>query len=92
MVINREEITSMFDNTRLMKVYIDGIHKIYEIIPNEGYVLHDKKLDRYTSYDKYGNGIGELILGFYPSSRTEKYDYDFVENPREFYAVLEEKI
>ena len=79
-------------NTVMKKRFIDGVHKQYTIAPNEGYVLHDNLLDNYEDYDEQENPIGELILGYYSGTRTVAASYDFVTNPREFYAVLESSV
>ena len=88
-IVKEPVIPSLIANTIMVRQIFDGVHEGYEITPCEGYVLHDKSLDYYQEYDEYGNGIGEVILGFYAGTRTVRYDYDFAVNPREFYAVLE---
>lgn len=89
MAVTRENlIISLIENTTMQKIFVNGVHRQYGITPCEGYVLHDKDLDFYDSYDDDGNGVGEPHLGFYSGERTERYDYDFTVNPREFYAVL----
>ena len=91
--VTYEEINpSPVANTTAIKVFADGIHKTTRITTNEGYVLHDNTLDIYAEYDGEGNGIGDLILGFYSGTRSVRYDYDFVVNPREFYTVLVDEV
>lgn len=90
MIITYEDVNpTLIPNTTMKKMFIDGAAKTYHIMPNDGYVLHDKLLDEYASYDDEGNGIGELTLYYYPGMRTIAVWYDFEENPREFYAVPE---
>lgn len=36
---------SPIPNVTVRRVYVDGVHKIYQIVPNGGYVLHDKARD-----------------------------------------------
>ena len=86
--------TTFIPNTTTYKfINSSGVHTMYRITPNDGYVLHDRDLDVFENYDENGNGIGEPItLGFYAGNRTVSYDYDFVANPREFYAVLESEV
>jgi hypothetical protein len=76
----------------MQKIYRDGVFRQIGITPCEGYVLRDNFLDNYMEYDEEGNGIGEPIIGFYSGTTTVRYDYDFVANPREFYAVLIEDV
>lgn len=78
---------SFFENATMKKGFINGVHKIYRIIPDEGYVLHVKGRD-YTDIDHI---TGEEIykLGFTRGSVTCSANYDFVANPDEFYAVIE---
>ncbi len=45
-VFTRENVTpSYIENTTMQKVYMDGIHRTYEITPVSGYVLHDRASD-----------------------------------------------
>lgn len=81
-------IPSLITNTTMKKGFVNGVHKNVQIIPNEGYILHDKNLDMYTEFDAAGSGIGEITLGFNDGITSVRYDYDFDANPREFYAVL----
>ena len=93
MTVTREDLTpTLIPNTTMQKIFRDGVLKQYEITPCEGYVLHDKNLDSYMEYDEEGNGIGDVILGFYAGTTSVRYDYDFTANPREFYAVLENDV
>lgn len=85
-------IPSLIENTTMQKRFLDGALKQYLITPNENYVLHDTLCDSYAEYDENGNGIGDPILGFYSGTRTVRYDYDFTENPRQFYAVLRTEV
>lgn len=66
-----------------MRKYINknGVFRAYFITPNEGYKLHDKTLDTET---EQGYTTSEVSCG---------YNYNFDENPREFYTQKEgEKI
>ena len=85
-----EPMETLIPNTTMQKfINSNGVHTMYRITPNEGYVLHDKNLDIYEDLDEDGNPTGELIaLGFYAGTKSVRYDYDFTANPREFYAVL----
>lgn len=91
MAVTREDVSpTLIPNTTMQKIFVDGRHTQYAIMPNDGYVLHDKDLDYYMEYDENDNGIGDMILGFYAGTTSVRYDYDFTANPREFYAVLKE--
>lgn len=84
-----EDLNPTFiENTTMQKGYMDGVFKIYSITPNEGYVLHDQLLDFVEIDPENGEPVGEVILGYYDGTRTVGANYDFVANPREFYAVL----
>lgn len=88
-----EDVTpSLIENTTMRKLFIDGVHKTYNITPNEGYVLHDNYLDSEALDPDTYEPTGEIILGFYAGMRSVRYDYDFTANPREFYAVLESEV
>jgi hypothetical protein len=93
-VYNYEDVAlSLIENTKMQKRYIDGVPKQYLIEPIDGYVLHDNDLDLYEGgLTEDGQPIGELILGYYDGTRTCSIRYDFNENPREFYAVLADKV
>lgn len=84
---------TLIANTTMQK-YINnnGVFLAYYITPNDGYVIHDKTLDRYEDYDDDGNPIGDPILGYYPITVTCGANYDFVANPREFYTVLRTEV
>ena len=89
MVVIREDLTpSLIPNTSMQKIFVDGVHTQYGIKANEGYVLHDKDLNKYRFDYETETLTDEIILGFYDGTRTVRHDYDFEENPREFYATL----
>lgn len=92
-VVTYEEIIpSPIENTTAIKVLADGTHRTTRITPNEGYVLHDKDLDEEVIDPDTYELTGDIKLGFYSGTRSVRYDYDFVANPREFYAVLESEM
>ena len=84
MAVTRENTTPIYENTTMQKVFINGVHKLYEITPIDGYVLHDKRLDIVTE-DEFGNQHTELW--FTPSAAGVPAAYDFVANPNEIYAI-----
>lgn len=86
MAITRENMTTLIENTTMQKVFVNGVHKLYEITPNEGYVLHDNSYDTYAEYDENGNGVGEVILGYRTSTASCSIAL-FNSNYYEFYAV-----
>jgi hypothetical protein len=79
---------TLIENTTMQKRLLDGVHKQYLITANEGYVLHDQLLDHEVLDPDSGEPTGEIILRYYQGTRTVAASYDFVANPREFYAVL----
>lgn len=85
-VIKEPVIPTPIENTSVVKGFVDGIHRAYEITPNDGYVLHDKGRD-WTEIDPETEEE-VLKLGFTAGYASCAASYDFVANPREFYAVL----
>lgn len=90
MAIWTDEILNppLIENTTIVKRYMDGIFKVYGIIPNETYVLHDSLLDEMIYDFDTLESTGEIVLRYYPGMRTVAANYDFTANPRKFYAVL----
>ena len=81
-VITYEEvIPSIIPNTTMVKGLVDGVHRNYQINPVPGYVLHDKEGDWVNPE------TNETVLSFYIGTCSCGANYDFVANPREFYAV-----
>lgn len=73
-----------------MKAYYNSANvlRTYRIAPIEGYVLHSTGYDTEV-LDENGNPTGDIILGYipYPADITVPYNYDFVANPRQIFAV-----
>ena len=91
MEFTREEMSnSLIANTKMTKVFMDGIHRIYEIKANDGYVLHVKGRD-FIDIDPI---TGEEIykLGYTRVTVTCSASYNFEENPQEYFAVLESSV
>lgn len=90
-VITYEEVNpSLIANTTMVKGLVDGVHRNYRISPIDGYVLHDKAND-WTTIDPVTNE--EVInLGYSRGTVSCAANYDFVANPREFYAVPESSV
>lgn len=76
---------SLIPNTDMKISLFDGVEKSYYITPKEGFKLHAKELDFKDDM------TGEIVLGFTEGLKTCGIDYDFLLNPREFYAVEIEK-
>jgi hypothetical protein len=77
-------------NTAMQKGFINGVHKIYTITPNAGYVLHDNVGDLVIEDEITGEEI--KTLAFFRGTCTCGANYDFTVNSREFYAVLESSV
>ena len=77
-------IPPIIANTTMRKGFLNGVHKIYDISPIDGYVLHD------ASGDFYDEETGETTLSFASGTVSCGASYDFTVNPREFYAIPEE--
>lgn len=73
--------TTLIPNTVMWEGKDGDVLKRYRIQAADGYVLHDKGRD-YTE-----NGV--LKLGYTRAVASMAPNYDFVTNPREFYAVPE---
>lgn len=87
-----EEVNpTLIVNTTMEKGLNDGIHKIYRITPNEGYVMHDKTYDDVVLDEETGDLI-TVGLGYRRSTASVSANYDFAANPREFYTVLESEV
>ncbi len=88
-IIFEPMVDTLVENTKMKKVYIDDKHRLYEITPNEGYKLHDNRLDAYEEYDEEGNPVGTpSALGFQRGATTCTVE-DFVSDKCKFYAILE---
>ena len=94
-----EDVTpSLIDNTTMQKMFIDGVHKVYVIGAIDGYVLHDKSYDFGALdpefggplFDEEGNEV--MLPGYTSGTVTCAANYNFVTNPREFYAVPEDSV
>lgn len=68
---------TLVPNTVTQKKLLDGVFKIYEIKPNEGYVLHDKRIDLDELDPNTGMPTGNIIPWFKISSTTVSKNYDF---------------
>lgn len=84
-VTYEDVIPPIIENTIMRKRYYDGVFRLYTIAPAEGYVLHDNTYD-YIDLD------GNLVICYRMSEGTCAANYDFVTNPREFYAVPENEV
>lgn len=82
---------SPIENTTIKKRFYDGVHKVYLITPNEGYVLHDNMLDEII-YDPETDEIIGHNPKYYSGMRSVAASYDFTVNPRDFYAVLSSSV
>ena len=88
MAIRREPMDTLMENTTMEKVFVNDVHRLYEITPNAGYVLHDNRLDYYDSYNDEDNPIGEPVLGFQTGTASCTIA-QFEANTFEFYVVLD---
>lgn len=88
--VREEVIPSPIENATVCKGIVDGVHRQYEITPNEGYVLHDNRRD-WTPID-LDTMEETLYLGYTTGMASCAASYDFTENPREFYAVPQDSV
>ena len=80
-----KDIDTLIPNAKMSILLKDGKEISYNITPSEGYQLHAKELDSEDAM------TGEIVLGYTEGKKSCPLDYDFEENPREFYAVEIEK-
>lgn len=86
--------TQYYENITITEMHntITGELVGYELTPNTGYLIHDKALD----YDELDPDTlmptGTVIKGYSRGSKAVTPNYDFVANPKEFYAVPENEI
>lgn len=78
---------SLIPNTDMQILLIDGVETAYYITPKEGYKLHAKELDEIGFDEETMTETEEIIPGYTLGIKTCHIDYDFEENPREFYTV-----
>ena len=88
-----EEVTpSIIENTTMRKVLMDGVHRLYEITPIDGYVLHDSRMDSPEYDEETMTETGITLNGYRRSTASCPATYDFVTNPWGFYAVPESDV
>ena len=75
-VTYEDVIPSLIPNTTMYKKFFDGIHRVYAITPNEGYVLRDAENDEILM-DEFG--MTEIGIRFHYASGTTTCgaNYDF---------------
>ena len=76
-----KDIDTRIPNTKMSILLKDNKEISYNITPTEGFKLHAKELDCEDDM------TGEIALGYTKGKKSCPLDYDFLENPREFYAV-----
>lgn len=76
-VITYETVTpTPVANALVERGLMDGVHKIYRVSANNGYVLHDTRLDA-EEYDENGDLTGEIIPGYAAGEKSVAASYDF---------------
>ena len=78
---------TLIPNTVMEIILIDGIETAYVITPEKGYKLHAKELDHPIFDEESMTETNEIELGFTEGIKSCSINYNFAENPREFYAV-----
>ena len=82
-----KDIETLIENATMKERYNDKGELInYVISPLEGYKLHEKSRDEIV-IDAEGNETGEIKKGYTEGIVTVLANYNFIENPREIYAV-----
>lgn len=83
-------IHTLIANTTMQKVYYNGTFRGYYIRPIDGYVLHDNAGD-WTDVDSE-TGKEITITSYYTDTCSCGANYDFMANPRDFYAVPSDSV
>ena len=84
--IVREEVTpTPIPNTKVVNAFVNGVHRQYEITPNDGFVLHNNVRD--WTHINPDTMEETFYRGYSQSSSSVSANYDFTENPNELYAV-----
>ena len=82
-----KDIKTLIENATMQERYNDNGELInYVISPIEGYKLHEKSRDEIVP-DENGNETGDINKGYTEGIVTVLANYNFIENPREIYAV-----
>lgn len=71
-----EDMETLIPNTTMRKLFIDGVHRTYNIQANEGYVLHDNNYDQPIIDEETYEQIGST-LGYHGGVVSCGYFYDF---------------
>lgn len=84
--ITRVEIApTPIESATVVKAFVNGIHRQYEITPVDGYVLHNNVRDWIECNGETHEEI--LRCGYSAGMSSCPANYDFNENPNELYAV-----
>lgn len=78
-------VPTLIENTTMKKMFINGVHRTYNIAPIDGYVLHDNA-GNWQVQDEI-TGEWHEVEAYYRGMCSCGASYDFATNPREFYAV-----
>jgi len=89
-ITHEDVIPTLIPNTTMQKRFYDGVPRQYVIAPIEGYVLHDKGRDWKEEDPETSEWV--VVRGYTGTNTSCGINYDFVTNPREFYAVPESEV
>lgn len=87
--VYEEIIPTLITNAKVEKIIFNDVHNGYRIQANDGYVLHDSRIDEYE-YDMMGNPVGNPILRFKLGSTTVNKNYDFTDVVNGTYTYTDE--
>lgn len=90
---NNETII-LFPNTTATEYYHSSTGRFlgWNVTADPGYVLHEITHDMDVIDEETGLPTGEVILGYTRATIFVGWNYDFENNPRQIYAVLESEI
>lgn len=86
MIVYKDISPAPVENTVMTAVHRDGVHMVTRILPMPGFVLRDNAGDLEDPETR------EKFEAYYTGTCSCGADYDFGENPRQFYAVKAETV
>lgn len=80
-------LPTLVENTIMHKILVDDVPKTIRISPTDGFVIHDNRLDDYLIDEETEIPEAEPTAGYKSGSVSVRWDYDFVENQNNIYAI-----
>lgn len=78
MAITYEDVLpTIIPNTTMRKMLSNGVHRTYDIEPNDGYVLHDSASDMEGFDPETGELTGQIVFYYASGGASCGANYDF---------------